>query len=294
LTNEGDTAKLYSVRYLWYILAAAGLILAVVGCDTSSEQEIPPWKQTKIGDLAPKTGQRPQAEFLVAARFDIHVFDLPADNFDRLEDLWPMLSAKPIRTNSYSAFAQNSFRVRFGRVEMWDTLLGRLKEAGAQKVATSGVGVGDEPPTDLPIVELPGAGTISFATMSLSWERAKVQSGRLVLRLRAEPIPGARGVRKIVAYPVHTPAISSAIPELEARLREDEFYFASAAFAAQMGPGDLLVLGPNQYSGERVTLGGLFFNEPRDVLFVDPEEPVPPERKPAVRVYVLVCVGMAD
>jgi hypothetical protein len=274
-------------------ILTTGLAFAT-GCDTSSEQEVPIRETTKLADLAPKTGEQPQARFLVAARFDIHVFDLPADNVERLEDLWRLLSAKPIRTNSYNAFAQNSFRVRFGHVEMWDQLLGLLKDAGAQKVATSALGVGDDMPTDVPITQLPRPSTISFAAMNLSWQRAEVESGRLVLRLRAEPIPGARGVRKIVAYPVHTPTISSAIPELEARIREREFYFASAAFAAQTGPGDLLVLAPNQYSGERVTLGGLFFNEPQDVLFVDTETTDPAQRKPAVRVYVLVCVGMVD
>lgn len=270
------------------------MLAAATGCETSSEQEVPIWETAKLSDLAPRTGDRPQAEFLVAARFDIHVFDLPADNVERLEDLWRLLSAKPIRTNSYNAFAQNSFRVRFGQAEMWDQLLGLLRDAGAQRVATSALGVGDDAPTDLPIARLPRPSTISFAATNLSWQRAEVQPGRLVLRLRTEPIPGARGVRKIIAYPVHTPTIASAIPELEARIRAREFYFASAAFAAQMGPGDLLVLAPNQYSGERVTLGGLFFNEPQEVLFIDAETTDPPQRRPAVRVYVLVCVGVID
>jgi hypothetical protein len=263
------------------------------GCDTGTDQEIPIWETTKLGDLAPK-GERPQATFLVAGRFDIHVFDLPADNVEKLEDLWRMLSARPIHTNSYNAFAQNFFRVRFGQTQMWDRLVEMLKGAGAQKVGTIALGVASDGPTDLPIAELPRAGSVSYATMNLSWEQVSVPAGRLVLRLRAEPIPGARGVRKIVAYPVCTPAMSSAIPQLEAKVREREVYFASAAFAAQMAPGDLLVLGPNEYSAERVTLGGLFFNEPRDVLFIDPETADPPERKPAVRVFVLVCVGMID
>lgn len=254
---------------------------------------MPIWENAKLSDLAPK-GERPQATFLVAGRLEIHGFDLPADNIDKLEDLWRMLSAKPIHTNSYSAFSKNFFRVRFGQTEMWDRLLGVLKDAGAQKAGTIALGVASDGPTDLPIAELPRAGTVSYATTNLSWERAPVQSGRLVLRLRVEPIPGARGVRNLIAYPVCTPAMSSPIPELEAKVREREVYFASAAFASQMGPGDLLVLGPNEYSAERMTLGGLFFNEPQDVLFIDPETTDPPERKPAVRVFVLVCVGMID
>ncbi|MBN1359293.1 MAG: hypothetical protein JW993_01820 [Sedimentisphaerales bacterium] len=271
----------------------AAVFAFAAGCDTSSEQEIPIWETTKLSDLAP-TGERPQATFLVSAQFEVRVFDLPADNVDRLEELWPMLSAQPIRTNSYNAFAKNFFRVRFGRTEAWDSLLGALKAAGAQKAGTSALGVSDDWPIDLPIAELPADGMISYAAMNLAWQRARVEPGRLVLRLRAEPIPGGRGVRKIVAYPVCTPTLSSAIPQLQAKVREREVYFVSAAFAAQMGPGDLLVLGPNEYSAERMTLGGLFFNEPRDVLFLDLETTEPPQAKPAVRVFVLVCVGMSD
>jgi len=294
LTGGWRITKLISVRYLCSILVLAWLALNGAGCDTPSEPEIPIWETAKLSDLAPRTPGQPQAEFRVVARFDIHVFDVPADNVDKLEDLWRLLSARPIRTNSYNAFAQNFFRVRFGRAEIWDSLLGVLKDAGARRGGTTALGLASDGPTDLPIAELPRPGVISYATMNLSWERASVGIGRLVLRLRAEPIPGARGVRKIVAYPVSTPAISSAIPALDAKVREREVYFASAAFAAQMGPGDLLILGPNEYSAERMTLGGLFFNEPQDVLFIDPETSDPPRRKPAVRVFVLVCVGMID
>lgn len=281
------------MRGLAFILTATVVLGLTAGCETFAERDTPIWETTKLGDLAPKGGQA-QAEFLVAARFDIHVFDLPAENVEKLDDLWPLLSAKPIRTNSYNAFAQNFFRVRFERVEIWNRVQAVLREAGAQKAGTTALGVASDVPTDLPIAELPRPGAISYATMNLSWERARVEPGRLVLRLWAESIPGARGVRKIVAYPVATPALSSAIPQLEAKVRERAFSFASAAFAAQMGPGDLLVLGPNEYTAERGTLGGLFFNEPRDVLFLDPETTDPPQRKPAVRVFVLVCVGMID
>ncbi len=294
MTRRWHTTKLIFVRCLCFILVLGWLALGAAGCDTASEPEIPIWETTKLSDLAPTTSERAQAEFLVAAQFDIHVFDVPADNVDKLEDLWPLLSAEPIRTNSYNAFAQNLFRVRFGRTEAWDRLLGVLKEAGAQKGGSTALGLLADGPTDLPIAELLRPGTVSYAAMNLSWEQARVEAGRLVLRLRAEPIPGARGVRKIVAYPVCTPALSSAIPQLDAKAREREAYFASAAFAAQMGPGDLLVLGPNEYSAERLTLGGLFFNEPRDVLFLAPQTSDPPRRKPALRVFVLVCVGMID
>lgn len=282
------------MRYLGHILLAVAVLVGAGGCRSGGAPEVPIWETTKIWELAPAVPEGSQAEFLVAARFNVHVFDVPADNVDQLEDLWRLLSAEPIRTNSYTAFARNFFRVRFGRADLWGRLLAALAEAGAQRGGTVSIDVPSDAPMDLPIAELPRGGAISYATTTLSWQQAQAQPGRLVLRLRAETIPGARGARKIIGYPVATPGLASAIPELQARVREGEVYFASAAFAADIGPGDLLVLGPNEYTAERLTLGGLFFNEPQDVLFLDPETTAPPQRLPAVRVFILVCTGMID
>jgi hypothetical protein len=88
--------------------------------------------------------------------------------------------------------------------------------------------------------------------------------------------------------------LTSTIPQLRAQTVRREFYFASAAFAAQMSPGDLLVLAPDSYSGETLSLGGRFFNRPEPVLFFDSETKKPPQRRPAVRVFILVCMRVND
>ena len=121
-----------------------------------------------------------------------------------------------------------------------------------------------------------------------------VGPGVLALRLRVEPIPWARGVHKIIGYPTYTIPVISAIAPLQAKAREKEFYFAPAAFAVQMAPGDLIVIGPDEYTAERQTLGGLFFNKPEGTLFFNPAKRTPPQIKPAVRVYVLICTAIND
>ena len=282
------------MRHLGYILTAAIVVLAVSGCGRQGKEEKPIWETTKIWELAPAQSEPAEAQPGIAASLNVFVFDIPAENIDQLQDMWPLLSAQPIQTNSYTAFSQNDFRVRFGQASMLDQLAAVLAAAGAQNTGIISLDVPADAPADLPVAALPHAGQISYAQPNLSWGQARVQPGQLVLRLLAEPIPGARGARKIVAYPVATPSLTSAIPELNAQVRQQEFYFASAAFAAQMAPGDLLVLGPNEYTAERVTLGGLFFNEPQDVLFVNPETAEPPRRVPAVRVFILLCTGMID
>ena len=54
------------------------------------------------------------------------------------------------------------------------------------------------------------------------------------------------------------------------------------------------VLGPDAYTGEQLTLGGLFFNNPQGRLFFDPTKPDPPKFKSSARVYVLICRGITE
>jgi len=267
------------MRRLTRIAVLVCWLIAAGGCATPPEEHENVWEQAKIGDLAPVTENGPpRARFLAAAQMDVHILDLPAENVDRLDKVWEVLSAKPMRMNSYNAFTQNGFRVKFGRTENWVQIENLLAEAGAQRAATTSLILAENEPTDLPVTHFSGDRRISFTSSNLSQEVANVGPGALVLRLTCEPMPWARGVRKIIAYPAYTLPVTSAISELESRIQKHEFPFASAAFATQMGPGDLLVLAPDKPVNERVSLGGLFFNKPG----------------PAVRAYVLVCTNVRD
>jgi len=267
-----------------------------VGCKTAPREERRIWEQVKIGDLAPtgKKGDQAKAKFLSTVQMEIRVVELPGENVEQLDGLWRLLSPKSVYMSSYNAFTDNSFRVKSGRIEAWEKTQKALAAAGAQKTATLSLPIPDNDTSDLPIVDLPMGRTIAFVGNNLSSQTVNVGPGSLVLRLRAEPIPWARGVRKIIAYPTYTLPTASAIPELSMMARKSEFYFAPAAFAAQMGPGDMVVLGPDSYTGEQLTLGGLFFNNPQGRLFFDPAKPNPPELKPAARVYILICRSISD
>jgi len=284
------------VHRIGTILVLGVLLLGIGGCDESTiEPARPIWADTKIGDLGPKAPDpNRRARFMGTIHFDVYAIDLPADNIGKLGPVWEALSAKPIRTNSYTAFAENGFRVRYGRLRIWKDVEALLAQAGGKGAGTTSLILSDMEPADLPIADIPRAQPISFTGTNLATEIAHVTPGVLALRLRAEAVPGVRGVRKIIAYPAHTLPMSIAIPELQATTREREFYFGSAAFAAQMSPGDLLLLAPNRFTGERKTLGGLFFNKPVGTIFPDPARRRAPERKPTVRVFVLICTRMGD
>lgn len=269
-----------------------GLFVGLAGCKTKpKEQQI--WEQVKIGDLAPRD-KLAAPQFFSTVVMDVQIMDLPIDRVERLDDLWPMLSANLIKLSSYNAFTGNDFRMRYGRTDDWPQIRSSLAEAGAQKDFTISMTLPANDTTDLPVVELPGGREIEYVGNNLLKQTARVGPGLLTLRLRPEPIPWARGVVKIIGYPTYTVPTVSAIPQLQAEARRNEFYFAPAAFAVQMAPGDLIVIGPNKYTGERQTLGGLFFNKPEGTLFFNPAKRTPPEIKPSVRVYILICSAIND
>jgi hypothetical protein len=175
---------------------------------------------------------------------------------------------------------------------MWQPIEEMLIEAGGQEAATTSLVLTDNDTSDLPVAELGDRQVVSFVGARLSSQRVELGPGLLVLRLRPEPIPWSRGVRKIIGYPTFTLPLRSAISPIESRVRQREFYFAPAAFATQMGPGDLVVLGPDEYTGERTTLGGLFFCHPEGTMFFRPGAGKPPARKAFVRIFVLVCTAI--
>ncbi len=278
------------VRSSLVVASVLGLVLGVTGCRTEPKRSSLIWQGEKIGEIAaPPQDRLPPPQYLVTVSLDVHILEMPADNVEQLKAVWQILSAMPIRLSSYNAFSENSFRLLYGKIEMWPKIQNLLMEADAQPVTTVTLTIADNDKTDLPVAELPIARPITFVANDLSKQTAHVGSGVLALRLVAQPIPWARGVRKIIGFPVYTLPTSGVIPQLQAQTLRREFPFDSAAFACQMGPGDLLVLGPETYTGERTTLGGLFFNEPADALFFNVNKPKPPQRRPAVRVYVLVC-----
>jgi hypothetical protein len=282
------------VRVSLVVASILGLALVVAGCPTEPKRSSLIWQGERIGEIAPPPQDRaaPPA-YLVTVSLEVHVLQMPADNVEQLKTIWQLLSATPIRLMSYNAFSGNSFRLLYGKTELWPRIQNLLIEADAQPVTTATLTIADNDKIDLPIAELPIARPITFVATDLSKQMVHVGSGILALRLVAQPTPWARGVRKIVGFPVYTLPTSGAFPELQARVLQREFPFDSASFACQMGPGDLLVLGPEPYTGERATLGGLFFNEPADALFFNVNKPKPPQRRPAVRVYVLVCTQVS-
>jgi len=260
------------------------------GC-TKPESEPPIWEKVKIGDLAPyEAGKTQQAELLKMTKLDVHIFEIPAENIAELDKIRKKLFIRPLQLQDYKAFNANSFMVRFGQVDMLRQTSDWLAGAGGRNIANVSLMLADGQAKTIAIAGLDSPQTIFYTAANGSSEGANVGPGVFGLRIKAQKIPGSRGVCDLVAYPVYSPPTKSPIPQLDTIGKLREFPFTSAAFGLKMSPGDFVFLAPKENVSDQTALGGLFFSNPRSGLFFSKTKS--PEYKPAVRIFLLVCTGI--
>lgn len=265
-------------------------LFCLAGC-AESEPEQPIWEKVKIGDLAPyDVGKTQQGQLLKMTKLDVHIFEIPADNIDEVDKIRKRLFIRPLKLKDYEAFNANSFMVRFGQVDLWRQTNNWLLEAEGRNIARVSLMLADGQAQTIAIAGLDRPQTIFYTSANGSRQGANVGPGIFGLRIKAEKIPGSRGVCDLVGYPVFSPPTESSIPQLDTLGKLREFPFTSAAFGLKMSPGDFVFLAPKEYVGDQTALGGLFFSNTRGGLFFSKTKA--PEYKPAVRIFLLVCTGI--
>ncbi len=268
-------------------IAVTGVFfIFAAGCH---EPERPPdWGDVKIGDLAePKGLDRPANQKLRTANFDVHIFELPAGNAPKLQDLWESLYTRNLRFYNYRAFDENLFRAGFARQFGLSGTEALLKAAGGKRLAKVSMLLPDGQPQDITIIPLDRPQELAYLDRTLSRQKLIVGPGVLSLRLIAQRLPGERGVCRLVAYPAFSSPPSLPITGPPGRANQPQLEFKAAGFGLKMSPGDFVVLGPRKYLSETVTLPGLFFSNLKGTTFLSKGEP--PRRKISIRVFVLVC-----
>lgn len=254
--------------------------LVLAGCNSGGKDE-PIWEQTKITDLAPAADTKDSTgKFLKTINFNIFVFDIPAENASALDSLWEVLYRKPLQFKDYDAFAANIFAAGFGQLDIWNTVADMLRAAGGERAEKISVLLTDDRPDDVVIGRLSRRQTIFHTAKSGSTEATTAGPGKIALRIKAQKIPGQRGVCNIDVVPVFSPPVSTSIPQLANREKAGEIVFTSCRLRAKMSPGDFILLGPQKYISRQVTLAGLLFSRPR--------------RKPIIRTYLFVCTRIID
>ena len=280
-----------------YIAAVCCLFLMQAGCKEPKQE--PVWDDVKIGDLAGHDpNESPEANLLRTIDINVLVYEIPAENIDKLTKISNQLFVRPLRLTNYPAFSDNSFFVRFGPGDSPDDLLSetlsKLRAAGGQKATNVSIMLSSGQSETFIITGIDGPRTVYFIGQSGEKEGARIGPGIIGLRIRTDKIEGVSGVCKVVVYPVFSPLIQSAVPKLDERAKLREFQFNAAAFGLNMSPGDFVLFGPEEFLGDRATLGFLLFSNPRGSMFLSEGENKLPELKPAVRVYLFVCTRISD
>ncbi len=259
------------------------------GC-VEPKKKTPIWEKVKISDLAPTEGDQPRpSQRFKTITLDVHVFEVPAENIDKLEKIRKTLYIRPLRLRDYGAFHANSFWVRFGHRRKWNEVYDTLEAAKGQRINRISLRLPDAWPETFAITGTDRSQSVFYTAVNGSKEAAQVGPGVLGLRIKAKTIPASPGHCSVTAYPVFTPPVKSTIPKLEAQVKRREFPFTVAAFGLNMRPGHFVALAPTEYVEDQTTLGGLFFTNPEGRLFFSDDENNPPERKPAFRVFLLLC-----
>lgn len=273
------------------IAVISWLSVWLIGCAPAEKQK-PIWEKVKIGDIAPAQTGKPSIEPLKTINLDAHIFEIPAENVAKLENIWQTLYTTPLRFNNYNAFKANWFSIRFGQIEMWNKTLDLLRSVGGRRIVKVSLLLPDSQPSDLAVTGLNSQQTVSYVSTDGLRESAAIGPGVLFLRIKTEKIPASRGVCNLLAWPVFLPPIRSPVPQLAARARLRELPFDCAGFGLKMGPGDFVILGPEKYISDQMALAGLFFSKPEGSMFFSETERKPPQLKPAVRIFLLVCTGI--
>ena len=240
-----------------HISLLTSLCLFLLGCSKTAEEPI--WEKVKLGDLAPEGGDLSGAELVKAVNLEIRVIEVPVDNIGKLDGIRKQLRIRPLRLTSFKAFDANSFLARFGRGNLWNEVGDVLSAANATEVVKVSLLLPDGEPQTLTVTGLRSNRSVFYTAADGSRQAAKIGPGIIALRIKADKIPGRRGVCEVVAYPVFTVPIKNTIRQLDSQMRRREFPFTSAAFGLTMSPGDFVYLGPKQFVSDQTDLGGLGF-----------------------------------
>jgi len=248
----------------------------LTGC---KPKERPIWEQMKITDIPPEQYEgTSNPQMIETANFNIFIYEISEDNFEKLTELWEPLSKQDIYLLDYRAFTSNSFRAGLGRVTSFRYMNKVLQEADAALINRIVLLIPTGQSNDVEAAYLDSPQSVFYVSADGSMTGDSFGQGYLVMRLLAKRISTAQGVSNVQFGVVFRPPHST-LQALEIRRKREEYLFIPTIFNVNMGAGDLIVLSPHQLNPDGSTLDSIFFgqNDEREVF----------------RLYIIVCTGVA-
>jgi hypothetical protein len=204
-------------------------------------------------------------------------FQIPDQNFEKLDEIWKQLTKQGIYLLDYHAFAANSFRADLGRVTMLTSINKILQDAGGRIANKFTLLIGEGESQDLEVAYLEKAQSIFYISTDGSMTGNTLGPGYITMRLLAKQIPNLQGVSNVQFSVFFKPPLTT-LHALEIRPFSDEYLFRPFIFNSSMRAGDLITLGPDKLNNDPTMLDGLFFGEQKDGKFF--------------RLYLILCTGV--
>jgi hypothetical protein len=257
------------------------LVTLLIGCNNHKSQQKPIWEEVKIGDLAPATGsQQNHIQKIEGIYFQVHIFEVPAETSDKIDEISKILYAHPFHFNHFNAFNANLFSVGFGRISFGEQIFQILSDAKAAKTGSTSLLLTNGQTNDIPILKLFESRNIYYISADGTTKSATIGPGVLSLRIKADKIPEFRGVCNVTVLPVFPFPFTANIPNARTEENMRDILFDCCGFSLKMSPGDYFFLRAQKYIGHQNSLGSLFFSRPG--------------LRPALMAYLIVCTDIVD
>jgi hypothetical protein len=284
-------------------------VLCVVAAGCNPPEQEPIWEHVKIDDLAPwKADQHAGFGGIKSIGFSVYVFEAPLGRIEDVSGIWDVLVGPDvggaerrglryggrIRFNSYDAFTGNSFSIGLGGERIWPRFAGVLNAAGARKIQTLSILVTDDGINEVPVGMAGRPQTVFYVKSDGAMDAVGVGPGRFALQIRAQRIPGFRGLCNVDVQPAFSTGMRPGVAG------PGGLGFSSVGFSMKMSPGEFFVLGPSEVSSNGLSLSSYLFERSAPSsggrMFLAPSPDGSRGAKayfgPVVRVYMVVCTSI--
>lgn len=284
--------------FFYIVLIATTCFLGCLEQDTGSDVSI---DGIKLSDITPANSTRLPPQIF----FRMFVFEMPAENFTSINDIFENLSTEPLRFVNEDIFRANGFNAAFGYNKMWDPTASRLRRLNAKRIMTKNIFIFDDDGHDLAIGGTDNPQTMLYISKERIITVANLDVGQFIWRIKAKIIPQRRETAGVTIMPVFKSNNQPAFTKLIKGASSGEMVFGSAGFGLNMSGEDFILIGPSRYNIGQATLCNSFFARIRDYFVSKPSQyesggvtmtkPVTVKKNaPMIHLYMIVCVRVGN
>ncbi len=238
------------------ILAISLLISFLAGCEGSSAARHSPankkpWKDVKASELISKQ-QLPENKTITVGLY-IYLLRIQTDKLMELGEQISRTEALPLIHDDFAAFSANGFAGCAGDRISWQKIAPLLAQSQPQIKKRINLLIAENIADDIVIAELSRPVSVTYRSGSTT-AGIGFDAGRMVLRIKAEPLIGLRQVCRLNITPVYIIGAERKTKKWFADRANHELAFESAALNARLQPGQFVLLAPSQMRTDRTDI----------------------------------------